>query len=93
MYAKKQQMEDLTFKEFVERKLPKATIEEDLVDLLGTKALVSRRLNDPRKANHKELLIFADLLEVDAIELYERYDLAKGNLSRLEVDNLKKLAF
>lgn len=81
-----------SLKTLCEARLTVKQLDDDLPDLLGSPHMRTKIFKNPRKATHQQLLILAELLEMDAYLLYDQYDVARGNLSRLEVANLKRLA-
>jgi len=55
---------------------------------LGSKTMLTRRSNQPEKASHKQLLIFAKYLALSPAQLYDQYAVGKDTLTDLQIKTL-----
>lgn len=77
----------MNFRELIRGKLTAQDL-QNLANDLGSKTMLTRRINHPEKASHAELLVFAKHLGVSAGQLYDQYAVGKDTLTELQVKSL-----
>lgn len=77
----------MNFNNLIKSRLTLQAIEK-LAAELGSKTRLTRRSNQPEKASHDELLIFAKYLDLSPTQLYDQYAVGKEKLTDLQIKTL-----